>query len=61
VAASLPPQMDDREGLVLGILATLIGAIQLARAVAGAASSDRILAAGSDAARALIKSRHGGA
>jgi len=33
----------------------LIGALQLARAVTGIALSDRILAAGADAARALLQ------
>jgi AcrR family transcriptional regulator len=56
VAAALPPQTEDPEGTALGIFATLIGTLELARAVAGTALSDRILAAGADAARALIHS-----
>ncbi|MEO6114342.1 MAG: TetR/AcrR family transcriptional regulator [Sphingomicrobium sp.] len=53
LAAELPPQTRDREAVALGIYATLIGALQLARAVEGAPLSDRIMAAGADAARAL--------
>lgn len=56
VSAALPPQTKDPENLALGILATLIGALELARAVTGIALSDRILGAGADAARALIQS-----
>ena len=56
VAAALPPPTKDPEGTALSILATVIGTLELARAVTGAALSDRILAAGADAARALIRS-----
>lgn len=52
LAAALPPQTRDPEGVALGIYATLIGALQLARAVEGSPLSDRVLAAGADAARA---------
>lgn len=55
VSAALPAQTRDPEGVVLGIFATLIGALQLARAVEGSALSDRVLAAGADAARALVQ------
>ena len=55
MASSLPPQTQDPEGVALGIYATLIGALQLARATQGTALSDRILAAGADAARALVQ------
>lgn len=54
VSAALPPRTRDPEGVALGIFATLVGALQLARAVEGAELSDRILAAGAEAARALI-------
>ena len=57
VSAALPPQTRDPEGVALGIFATLIGALQLARAMQGTDLSDRILAAGADAARALMQSR----
>jgi len=43
------------EGVAFTIFATLIGALQLARAVEGTELSDRILAAGADAAKALIR------
>ena len=54
VSAALP-QGKDPEGVALGVFATLIGALQLARAAAGTELSDRILAAGADAARRLIQ------
>ena len=54
VSAALP-QGKDPEGVALGVFATLIGALQLARAVEGTDLSDRILSAGADAARALIR------
>lgn len=53
LAAELPPQTQDPEAKAIGIYATLIGALQLARVVKGTPSSDRIMAAGADAARAL--------
>ena len=55
LSAALPPQTKDPEGVALGIFATLIGALQIARATEGTDLSDRILAAGADAARALIR------
>jgi TetR/AcrR family transcriptional repressor of nem operon len=57
MVAALPRQTHDPEGVALGVYATLIGALQLARAVRGAPLSDRILAAGADAARALAQPR----
>jgi TetR/AcrR family transcriptional repressor of nem operon len=57
MASSLPPQAHDPEGVALGVYATLIGALQLARAVKGTALSDRVLAAGADAVRALVQPR----
>ncbi|PBB23356.1 MULTISPECIES: TetR/AcrR family transcriptional regulator [unclassified Mesorhizobium] len=57
LAKDLPPRTRDREGVALGVFAALIGALQLARAVEGTELSDRILAAGADAARALIQPR----
>ena len=41
--------------MALGVLATLIGALQLARAVEGTELSDRILEAGKEAARTLAR------
>ena len=57
VASSLPPQVQDPEGVALALYATLIGTLQLARATQGTALSDRILAAGADAARTLVQAR----
>ncbi|MER9231160.1 TetR/AcrR family transcriptional regulator [Mesorhizobium sp. M0622] len=54
IAEALPPT-EDPEGAALGMFATLIGALQLARAVKGTELSDRILAAGADAAKAMIR------
>lgn len=57
MASSLPPQTRDPESVALSIYATLIGTLQLARATQGTALSDRILASGADAARAMVQSR----
>ena len=54
VSAALP-QGKDPEGVALGVFATLIGALQLARVVQGTELSDRILSAGADAAKARIQ------
>lgn len=54
--AAILSQAKDPEGIALGIFATLIGALQLARAVERTELSDRILAAGKDAAKVLIHS-----
>lgn len=53
LASELPLQTRDREAKAIGIYATLIGTLQLARATQGTSLSDRIMAAGADAARAL--------
>ena len=58
LASALPPQTRDPEGVALGVYATLIGTLQLSRAVQGGEISDRILAAGADAARNLIRQGH---
>jgi TetR/AcrR family transcriptional regulator, transcriptional repressor for nem operon len=55
LASALPPERSDRKAVALGIYATLIGSLQLARAAEGTDLSDRILAAGRDAARALAQ------
>ena len=55
MASALPAQSGDREGAAIAIYATLIGTLQLARAVNGTPLSDRILAAGADAARELVR------
>ncbi|NGO51557.1 TetR/AcrR family transcriptional regulator [Allomesorhizobium camelthorni] len=57
MSAALPPETKDPEEVALGVYATLIGALQLARAVEERELSDRILAAGKDAAQALIQPR----
>jgi AcrR family transcriptional regulator len=53
LASGLPPQTPDPVAAAIGIYATLIGALQLARVARGTSLSDRIMAAGADAARAL--------
>lgn len=54
---TLATQTEDSESVALAVYATLIGSLQLARAVKGTPLSDRMLAAGANAARALIQ-RH---
>jgi TetR/AcrR family transcriptional repressor of nem operon len=54
-ARALPADTPDREGAAMGIYSTLIGSLQLARAVEGTELSDRIIAAGRNAARTLIR------
>lgn len=53
VAAAIP-SANDSEKTALGVFATLIGTLQLARAVRDTETSDRILEAGKDAALKLI-------
>jgi TetR/AcrR family transcriptional repressor of nem operon len=60
MAAALPGETGDREAKVIGMYATLIGTLQLARAVHGTPLSERVLAAGADAARELVRSAAGG-
>ena len=60
MAAALPDGTGDREAKVIGIYATLIGTLQLARAVHGTPLSERVLAAGADAARELMRGASGG-
>jgi AcrR family transcriptional regulator len=54
VAAQLPGDTNERENVAFGIFATLIGALELSRAVEGAELSDRILAAGAAAAKQML-------
>jgi TetR/AcrR family transcriptional repressor of nem operon len=56
IALALPVSIKNPESVAIGVYATLIGALQLARAAKGSPLSDRILAAGADAARTLIGS-----
>lgn len=55
LAAALPPGLDGPEAVAMALIATLVGALQLARAAGGTELSDRMLAAGADAARALVR------
>ncbi|HWU16817.1 MAG TPA: TetR/AcrR family transcriptional regulator [Devosia sp.] len=53
LATELPAGMKDREGTAVAIYSTLIGALELARAVEGEELSQRILASAAAAAKAL--------
>jgi AcrR family transcriptional regulator len=55
MASALPARAGDREAAAIAIYAMLIGTLQLARAVNGTPLSDRVLAAGGEAARALAR------
>jgi len=55
VAAHMPPEAEDPEGMALAFFATMIGTLQLARVADSAEMSDRILAVGRQAARALSR------
>lgn len=54
VAAQLPGDASEREDVAFGIFATLIGTLELSRAVDGTELSDRILAAGAAAAKQML-------
>lgn len=58
VAAAIP-SANDSEKTALGVFATLIGTLQLARAVRDTETSDWILEAGKDAALKLIHRQQG--
>ncbi|ESZ28506.1 TetR/AcrR family transcriptional regulator [Mesorhizobium sp. L2C084A000] len=51
------PQAKNPEGVALAVFATLLGTLQMARAVGGTELSDRILAVGKNAAKTLIEQR----
>jgi TetR/AcrR family transcriptional repressor of nem operon len=53
MASALPPDGSDSRDVAIALYATLIGTLQLARAVNGTPLSDRILQSGAEAARAL--------
>ncbi len=55
IASALPPEMDEaaRERLAIGLFGTLLGCLQMARAVDDPALSDKILESGAQAALAL--------
>lgn len=55
LASVLPAKTKESEAVAMAIYATLIGSIQLARATEVTDMSDRILAAGRDAVRALAQ------
>jgi AcrR family transcriptional regulator len=55
VAAHMPPEAEDPEGMALAFFATMIGTLQLARVADSPEVSDRILAVGRQAARALSR------
>jgi len=55
VAAHAPPLVRDPEDMALAFFATLIGTLQLARVADSSEMSDRILAIGRQAARALSR------
>ncbi|MET3577412.1 AcrR family transcriptional regulator [Mesorhizobium robiniae] len=57
VAAELTPDARDPEDVAFGVFATLIGTLELSRAVNGTELSDRILEAGAVAAKALLQPR----
>lgn len=57
VAAELTPDARDPEAVAFGIFATLIGTLELSRAVNGTELSDRILEAGAMAAKAQLQPR----
>ncbi len=54
VAAALPQGTRDPEATSIAVFGMLIGSLELARAVAGTGTSDRILECGATAAKALI-------
>ena len=60
IASSLPPEISDSTDVAIAIYATLIGTLQLARAVSGTPLSNRILNSGKEAARELARRGLGG-
>jgi TetR/AcrR family transcriptional repressor of nem operon len=55
MASALPPERGDSTDIAIALYATLIGTLQLARAVNGTPLSDRILQSGAQAARELVR------
>jgi TetR/AcrR family transcriptional regulator, transcriptional repressor for nem operon len=55
IASALPPEVSDPTDVAIALYATLIGTLQLARAVNGTPLSDRILQSGAQAARELAR------
>lgn len=54
MSAALPAGTLDPQSVAIGLFATLIGTLELARAVSDPDLSDRILAAGASAAKAML-------
>jgi TetR/AcrR family transcriptional regulator, transcriptional repressor for nem operon len=54
MAGALPDHAPDAQGVAIGIYATLIGTLELARAISDPELSRRILAAGAKAAKAML-------
>jgi AcrR family transcriptional regulator len=59
MASALPTGTPDPEAVALGIFATLIGTLEMARAVSEPELSNRILAAGATAAKAMLPKPEG--
>lgn len=57
IASALTQREPDSEEKILALLATLVGTLQMARAVKGTTLSDRILKAGAEAARLLVQTQ----
>lgn len=57
LASALPPQTADPEATAMAMFATLIGTLQFARTLENRELSDRMLAAGADAALRLAEPR----
>lgn len=56
VAQALPPETPNPEDVAIGIFSTLLGALQMARAVEDPKLTERILGAGRAAALSLAGS-----
>jgi len=56
MSSALRPEDSVSEDALLAVYATLVGALQLARALQGTELSDRVLASGASAARAILLS-----
>lgn len=55
LARALPADTAELQDVAISIFATLIGTLQLARAVSDPRVSDRVLAAGANAAKAMLQ------
>lgn len=59
ISSALPAETPDPQAVAIGIYATLIGTLELARAVSDPELSARILAAGANAAKAMLPNHMG--